>query len=239
LPVVVVAPNDRYAIVGKTGSGKTKFAIVLAAYFARTLPAPWEVHWIDTKNDPEDLRTLRQWGFRNIASQRDRQTSVLQNALYWYVEGSDEMYDEETVGQVQEICRRCYLQRYCVVCIDEYTQAVVSKQNPGPALKDIFTRGRGRNVGIIGLTQEPVYVPRQLLSQASHQVLFTVSYDYDVDYLRKIDKVYQPPGKLGDPYGFWWRWVDGQTETTYYPNQQEWFEQFEVAVPRQMEGANG
>lgn len=46
MPVAQLRPQDRYALVGKTRSGKTALAMVLAGTFARTLAAPWEVWWI-------------------------------------------------------------------------------------------------------------------------------------------------------------------------------------------------
>jgi hypothetical protein len=232
MPIATLRPNERYAFIGKTRAGKTQLAIVLAATFARALPAPWEVWWIDTKNDGKDIKTLRTWGFRNAASNQDRQTSLLQNALYYYVPASDDKFDPDTVEQVQAICSVAFRRRNVIVCIDEYTQAVVSQKNAGAALLNIFTRGGGRDVGIIGLTQEPVYVPRQLISQSTHQILLNVTYEYDIKYLKGIDPAYVPPRKLGDDYGFWWRWSDGSGELIYYPNQKIWYDQLEIALPR-------
>lgn len=228
-------PNDRYAFVGKTRSGKTQLAIVLAGTFALSLPRPWEVWWLDTKNDPKDLQRLREWGARNAASIEDQQTTTIPQFKYFYIEegGDAERHDPATVEQVQEICRMAYRRKHVLVCIDEYTQAVPSDRNPGSALRDIFARGGGRDVGIIGLTQEPVYVPRQLLSQATHQFLFSVSYEYDKKYLKNIYKDYRnPQEEMNDTWGFWYRWVDGGTPTEYYANQRVWYDSLFVAKPR-------
>ena len=232
MPIAQLKPNDRYALVGKTRSGKTMLAMVLAGTFARALPPPWEVWWLDTKNDPKDLKDLRKWGFRNAASEQDLTTSMIRNAKYFYIESNEEHYDPSTVEQVQEICRLAYSRKKVIVVIDEYVQAVPSQRNAGDALLNIFQRGGGRDVGLIGLTQEPKYIPRQLISQATHSVLLSVTYGYDVEYLQAIDKAYQSPNKLGDPYGFWWRWNDGGGELTYYPNQKVWYEQVKVAMQR-------
>ena len=237
MAVAQLRPMDRYAFVGKTRSGKTAMAMVLAGTFARVLPYPWEVWWVDTKNDPDDLRDLRRWGFRNAASLEDQKTSLITGAKYFYVVSGDVRFDPATVEQVQEICRKAYERKHVIVVIDEYVQAVPSQRNAGMALLNIFQRGGGRKVGIIGLTQEPCYVPRQLISQATHTVMFNVSYGYDVDYLKKIDKIYQRPINLGDKYGFFWRWNDGDAEMDYYPNQRVWYEQMRVALNREL--ANG
>lgn len=233
MPIATLKPNDRFAFIGKTRSGKTALAMVLAATFARALPVRWEVWWIDTKNDPKDLKALRQWGFRNVASEQDQQTSLLTNAKYFIVHSHNKDGEKtSTVEQVQAICEQAYDRKYVILVIDEYTQAVPSARSAGEALQNVFTRGGGRNVGIIGLTQEPVYVPRQLLSQATHQIMLSVTHGYDVEYLQKMEKAYQVPSKMGDPYGFWWKWTDGGAEITYYENQQVWYDQLNVAMPR-------
>lgn len=232
MAIAQLNPNDRYAFVGKTGSGKSQLAMVLAGTFARVLPPPWEVWWVDTKNDPDDIKTLRRWGFRNAADIQDQQTSLISGAKYFYVVSNDERFDPATVEQVQEICRQAYNRKTVIVVIDEYVQAVPSQRYAGEPLLNIFQRGRGRKVGLIGMTQEPKFVPRQLISQATHTVMMNVSYGYDIDYLKKIDKLYEPPIKLGDKYGFFWRWNDGGAEMDYYPNQRVWYDQLKVAMNR-------
>lgn len=233
MPVAVLNPNERYAFVGKTRSGKTALAMVLAGTYARALDPPWEVWWIDTKNDPKDLAALRRWGFRNAMSLEDRETSAVPNAVYFRVPSKDEEgYDISTVMQVQYILSMAYERGHIIVVIDEYVQAVPSKRSAGSALLDVFQRGGGKNVGIIGLTQEPVDVPRQLLSQATHLVLFTLTYEYDKQYITKMVKEYEPPIKMGEPHGFWWKWVDGDGEVTFFPNQKQWYDTVSIALPR-------
>lgn len=226
---------DRYAFVGKTGSGKTRTAIVLAATIAISHPEPWEVWWIDTKDVKEDIIQLRLWGFRNVASKKDRtQTGGLPNAIYYLVreETKDgKPVEDSVVNQCQQIFAAAYKRGHVLVVIDEYTQVVVSKQNPGAALTNIFSRGRGKEVGVMGLTQEPVFVPRMLLSQATHLVLFSLTFTADIDYIRKLYKEYVPPMKLGDRWGFYWGWIDGNGIFTYYPNQAVWYDSLNVAQP--------
>lgn len=240
MAIAELQPNDRYAILGKTGSGKTRLGIVLAGTWARVLAPPWEVWWIDTKNDPDDLKELRKWGFRNSASSKDQETTLLRNALYYIVPSKDkEGNDVSTVEQVQSILSAAYDRKNVLVVVDEYVQAVPSPRSAGKALLDIFQRGRGRKVGIIGMTQEPVYVPRQLISQATHQILFSVTHDYDIQYVKKMIPLYKVPStELKQKYGFYWRWVDGDGEITYYPNQKDWYDQVKVAIERTNLDAN-
>lgn len=231
MPVAKLKPNERYAFVGKTRSGKTALAMVLAGTFARTLSQPWEVWWFDTKNDPKDLAELRKWGFRNAASEEDRkpERGGLSNALYFIIK--EDKGGVSTVEQVQDLCDKAYKRKHVLVVIDEYVQACPSARSAGQDLLNLFQRGGGRNVGIIGLTQEPVYVPRQLISQATHICLLSLTYENDIKYARNICSVYTPPIKAGDPYGFYWSWVDGSGEWDYYENQAAWFSQLQAAKP--------
>jgi hypothetical protein len=226
-------PNERYAFIGKTRSGKTSLAMVLGGTFAMSLPAPWEVWWLDTKNDPADIRKLREWGFRNAASTSDRtETGGLPNAVYYLIKPV-KGEDDSVVKQSQQIIERAYERHHVLLIIDEYAQVIVSKQSAGQALLNVFQRGGGLNVGLIGLTQEPVFIPRQLISQSTHLVLFNLSYPRDIDYVRQFNKGYVQPGKVGYPYGFYWSWTDGPSgDFSFYENQRAWYNDLMVAQPR-------
>jgi len=226
-----LSPNDRIAIVGKTGSGKTQLAIVIASYFAQALSAPWEVWWIDTKGVEEDIKKLVDWGAVNGASDKhQKRAGGLRNFKYFCIES---VQGYSVVDQAQAKMQEAYDRTHVIVVVDEYTQVVVSNRTPGYALKDVFTRGRGRNVGLIGLTQEPVNVPRMLLSQASHLVLFTVTYPYDITYLRKLCGVYTPPQEQGDDYGFYWSHIDGTAKWAYYTDQAAWAKGLKIQLPKE------
>lgn len=235
MAVANISPNDRIGIVGKTGSGKTQQAIVLAANFARVLHSPWEVWWIDTKNDPSDLRKLRSWGFCNGSSDKDRQRpGAMRNALYFKIE---ETSGYDTVDLAQGKIAEAYERGHIILVIDEYTQVVPSVQNPGYALRNVFARGRGKQIGLIGLTQEPVFIPRMLLSQASHLALFSVTHTADIKYLKNLCPTYVPPVRQGDPYGFYWSHQDGSGQWAYYTNQKAWADSLKFAMPKRKEGS--
>jgi hypothetical protein len=230
----ILQPNDRYAFVGKTRAGKTALAMLVAAQFARALADPWEVWWCDTKDDPDDIEALRKWGARNYMSEQDQKTSKIGHKFkYWLIRPAPGL---SVIDQAQAIFQAAYEQRKVLVCVDEYVQVCPSSRNAGEALLNIFQRGGGRKVGLIGLTQEPVYVPRQLLSQATHLALLSLSHGYDIDYIQKMVREYKSPlQSMKDPYGFWWKWVDGNGEVVYYPNQSAWYDQLTVARPKNKE----
>lgn len=228
--IATISPEDRIAIVGKTGSGKTQQAIVLAYYFARNLHAPWEVWWIDTKGVREDINKLRKWGFVNGDSEKDQKRPyALRNAKYFLVRP---IAPYTVVDLAQAKIDEAYQRGHVIVVVDEYTQVVVSQRSPGYALDDVFSRGRGKKVGLIGLTQEPVNVPRKLLSQASHLCLFTVTYPYDIKYLKGMCSQYIPPQDRGDKHGFYWSHIDGSAKWAYYTNQAAWAKGLNFQLPR-------
>ena len=144
----------------------------------------------------------------------------------------------DVVPQVQFICRVAYNRTKVLVVIDEYAQVVLSRQNPGKALLNLFQRGGGRKSGLMGLTQEPVFIPRQLISQATHIAIFSLTYDYDIKYARRICPEYQVPLEMGDPHGFWWSWVDGRGDWQYYPNQSAWYEKARLQLNKPVIAVN-
>lgn len=237
--------SQRYAMIGKTRSGKTRFAIVIAGMYAQYLHPPWEIWWIDTKGDLDDLNALRSFGFRNGASKSDMQSrGSIPGAVYFHLEPTDYSDASSVINQAQLIfayaMQRSNADRLpfnnVLVVVDEYVAVVPSSRSPGSALKDILQRGGGMKTGLIGLTQEPVYVPRQLVSQATHIFLFNLTYEYDIDWVRKIYKGYEPPARRGDQWGFFHLYVDGssgggQQQVEYYRNQYEWFENVNIDVP--------
>lgn len=235
MAIANLSPNERYAIIGKTRSGKTQFAIVLASLFAQQLHAPWQVWWLDTKNDPKDIRSLRSWGFCNGADPRDMERpGALRNALYFVIKDTGG-YDAQALSQAK--IAEAYERGHVILVIDEYTQVIQSDRNEGYALRNVFARGGGKNVGVIGLTQEPVYIPRKLISQASHVGLFTVTYQPDIDYVKKYCNSYSPPLRQGYPYGFYWSHIDGGSQWAFYEDQKKWFDALNFALPKQPPGS--
>lgn len=211
--------------------------MVLASTFAMSLLGTrWEVWWLDTKGDRSDISKLRKWGFRNASSDEDRSTTGgLPNAIYYIIKPIQGEQDS-VIHQSQEIIEQAYKRTHVILVIDEYAQVIISKQTAGQPLLNVFQRGGGLNVGLIGLTQEPVFIPRQLISQATHLVLFNLTFQRDIDYVRQFYKPYVPPGRNGDPHGFFWSWVDGNNPSfSYYGDQKQWYDDLKVAMPKRLD----
>lgn len=208
---IVLSSSDRFALVGKTGSGKT-FASTLLATMLLPWPGyprprgqsknPWQIWFVDTKGDAKDARRLGEWGFRTVTRVPDDWPRVI-----YKIRPLDKSDELSVAKQVQQLCWTATQRGNVLVVIDEYTSCVLSSRSVGAGLKNIYARGRGLHVGSIGCTQEPVSIPRQLASQATHLFLFNVTYTYDIDWCNTLCPRYGdgPP----DVHGFWYRWLDG------------------------------
>lgn len=219
---IPLEPNDRYALVGKTGSGKTSFATVLAATLIPTYEGDWQAWWIDTKGDDKDLLRLKQWQFIHINSYKRDVPKKIQrhNRIYFPLRERDG--GPSIVVQAQQVIRDAMRRKKVLLIIDEYTHVIVNQRNPGRNLGNCFRTGRGIGVGLIGCTQEPVYVPRQLLSQAGHSFLFDLHYPPDIKYIRGVFEDYDRPEH---PHGFFTSHLDGRTGWRYYPDQRSWYDE--------------
>jgi hypothetical protein len=236
MAIANLAPNERYAFIGKTRSGKTQMAIVLASYFAQTLHSPWEIWWLDTKGDRKDLVKLRSWGFCNGADPKDQQrVGGLRNALYFIINDKN---GYNVVDQVQAKCQEAYERGNVIVVCDEYTECVVSIRSIGYGLDNLCARGGGKDSGLIGLTQEPVNIPRKLISQASHIALFNLTFPRDIKYAKEFYADYIPPKQRGDDHGFYWSHIEGSGSWAYYESQAQWFKGLKIAQPRPPKESN-
>lgn len=191
-------PSNRVVVVGTTGSGKTDFALRLGRVTALKCPPIWRVIFLDSKRDLRDERLAETLGYKrtklkDVKGSRDR-------LIYVPLESKNEGYP--ILEQAQQLFRYCYERRHVIIVVDEYTQCVPSEQNAGYWLKEIFQRGRGLYVGVIGCTQEPVKVPRLLFSQSSVRVFMNVEFPIDIKKLREWFGGYEPPFEAyGDEHG--------------------------------------
>lgn len=223
--------DQRTAIVGKTGSGKTSFAVVLATLMVPIHTGDWQVHWIDTKGDPKDIQRLKEYGFIHEQNWKRDVPKVYKrwNRIYWPIRDNPKA---STMTQVQALfghflrlaAKRSSGKAKVVVVVDEYLHAVPSRVSAGRNLEDAFKTGRGRGIGIIGLTQEPVNCPRLLMSQAGHMYLFNLHFPLDIKKVQEWFKGYEIPSLRGDRYGFWHSYLDGPPGWAYYRDQRNWHE---------------
>lgn len=205
---IVLSPAMRYAVVGKTGSGKTVFSVGLASLLVPPDDPHWQVWWLDSKLDPRDAQMLRRWGYGRKDCPARKHVRLTPDKGH-------------PVEQAQAYCDAALNRRNVLIVADEYKHITLSTRRAGEGIEGVHLRGRGLNVGMIGQTQEPVEIPRQLLSQSAHVFLFDVSYPADVKYARSLFSDYERPR---DPHGFFHGFIDGDAQWRYYPHAAAWHE---------------
>lgn len=199
------SPSDRIAIVGKTGSGKTWHSVALASLLVPIDSKSWECWWLDSKLDPRDGQMLKDWSFGAKKSARKHIKLDPKNG--------------EPAAQAQALCEAAMKRRNVLLVADEYAHIVLNTRSAGPGIKGVHLRGRGLNVGILGQTQQPVTIPRELLSQATHIFLFDLTYPRDLKMARELYDGYQRPP---DRHGFYHAHIDGDAKWRYYPHSKAW-----------------
>jgi hypothetical protein len=218
---IELSANDRYSIAGMTGTGKTAFATVLAHVLSTGFNPTQRVIWCQSKTDPLDLARLLAWGYKRVKITdlgRDK-------APKQFVFLADDPKQMPVNWRIQRIARWSLKRQHVLLVLDEWAHGVISVQNAGEDLKNLHKTGRGAMSGVVGLTQELAFIPRQLFSQAHHKVLFRMDYGPDIKIARELFKGYDPEAM--DRYGFWHRWSEGfgpAGKWHYYRDTNDWLE---------------
>jgi hypothetical protein len=156
-----IKSNDRIALVGATGSGKTFFAARLLAHTSRLVV-------IDPKN------TLRgKWGLGEWTRKSER---ALISGDPVRVRFSPEPGGE---WRYDRIIERVYMAGGCSLYIDEVYGVVQPGKKPPPYFTAVYTRGRELGIGVIAATQRPAWVPLFILSEANWFVAFRLMMEED------------------------------------------------------------
>lgn len=201
---IILSPSDRISVVGKTGSGKTVASVVIASLLVPADARKWELWWLDSKLDPKDGEMLRQWGFGRKSARKHIKLDPKNG---------------DPSSQAQAFCNAALKRKNVLIVADEYKHITVSARRAGSGIEGVHLRGRGLNVGMLGQTQEPCDIPRQLLSQASHVFLFDLTYPRDLKYAREMFPGYERPK---DRHGFYHAYIDGDATWRYYPSIAQW-----------------
>lgn len=214
---IELRPQDRYSIVGKTGSGKTLFTIALVCLLVHAHNEQgWEIWWLDSKRDPVDRKQLELWGFVDIDAPFWKRNTARKIITLDPAKGPVEW-------QAQQWAKRAIERGKVLLVADEYKQVSLSTRRAGPGLEDVHLRGRGLLCGLAGQTQEPCEIPRQLLSQATHLFLLNLTYPADIKYARTLYVDYEPPlQRYGDKHGLYYAHIDGDARWHYFPHVKAW-----------------
>jgi hypothetical protein len=183
-------PTDRTAIVGRTGSGKTVMAAFLLGE-ADIDRKPWIV--VDYKGERI---------FNDIEKQE--KTAITEIGVHDKIPSKPGLYvvrpipaqDDENIN---ELLWRVWEKGNAGVYIDEAHLLPSSD-----ALKANLVTGRSRRIPMIVISQRPVWVPREVFSEANHHVAFDLSRLDD----RKLVGEWVNSRDIGRISGFRSHWYD-------------------------------
>lgn len=212
---IITSLEDRWAIVGMTGSGKTTMAKKLLEHLRDAYPAA-RVYILDSKQAGD---------FDDVDGYRIKD-EVAPDVLH--TPGAVQIWQppDDDLDQYDAWFKKILLHRQpAIIKVDE-SASIIAKNGDAPEYyRKLNKLGRAFGVCLISLTQEAAYIPRTLLGQATHVVRFRLLDGYDV---KKIDKLVGRSKEdhgldLPDPYGFIHRRVDKALPGHYYKNHQEFF----------------
>jgi len=157
---LVIQPNERVAVLGMTGSGKT----FLAQQYARGYK---NVMVLDTKGT---------FKWDKVPVIRTLNELMKQGEGKFIYRPIDSEMNEDFYDAFFEFC---YKRRHTVVMVDELAQVMPSASNILPNWQNIMQRGRELNVGIINCTQRPRGVPKMMMSESEHTFCFRLKLEDD------------------------------------------------------------
>jgi DNA helicase HerA-like ATPase len=161
-----IKPNERVAIVGKTGSGKSYFARALLSG-ARRLIVCDAKGTLDAKSG---WNLTHKWkdGYKELAGGKNARVRVLA---------------PRTVDEWEQYFDDIYKLRDVIVYIDEMYGVGPASGSPG--LKALYTRGRELGIGVWACSQRPKHVPLYMFSEAEWVIQFQLRLATDIE--RMVD----------------------------------------------------
>ena len=156
-----IALNDRVAIFGGTGSGKS----ILAQVMFRTLPVEWWKVIIDitdsiieptalTFYDPEDIPWTKAYNLRFVP---------------------DVDYDLE--AQINALYLNIFYHGACWVWLDEANE-ITTAHHTAFGLRKVLLQGRKAFIGHLSATPRPADISKSIITQAQYLITFALV-DYD------------------------------------------------------------
>lgn len=206
---IQVTLQDRWLILGTSGSGKTLFSKELIRQLAQIWPTVPR-YILDSKMEDDFL------GWPGIIEQEDVPPPLRTGTQVWRP-----VYDN--LATYEEYFEQLLAQPGpAIIYVDETSSIANKRGESGVAFQKLLKQGRSKHKCFIGAAQETAYIPRQLVTQATHFVRFRLVGRYDPRYgnvlVGRDEKADEPRHK----YGFVYARSDRRAPTEY-ERYQEFF----------------
>jgi hypothetical protein len=181
--------NSRLFIAGATGSGKTFLA-------ERVLKPVRRLVVIDTKNELSegmDLQPANKRSWNKFERGRDVRIQVTPPIAK----------PDELIEWYDDIFKKIYVYRNCMLYIDEAGAVVSSANAYPPHLAAIYQRGRGLGIGAVASTQRPVFVPNFMLTESQYLFVFRLQLQEDRDKMASMMSA-EVKNRVSDEHGFYY-----------------------------------
>lgn len=172
---VVIQSNDRVAVVGKTGSGKTYLVKNLIwERFNSVIFYDWKwQHYkelnapvVHTIEDVEDALNDPQMANKFVYAPKRKGLDVWNRLCYL-------AWEETNIHLIADELKGVYQQNGWVAGITDYHE-------------NIMTRGRQRGVGMTNVSQRPKGIPLETMSEAEHLFVFKLNLRDDRNRIGEI-----------------------------------------------------
>lgn len=173
---IEIKSNDRVFVCGATGSGKTVFVKTALLHLYN------RVIFQDHKLENNDLLSK---GFVLVNTTNQVLEQMAANPLFKILYQPLSNNEQGYLDDFNRLCEIVYKTGNCALIVDEagyYTTAHSIEHYH----REIMTRGRSRGVGIVNLTQRPMWINNLLISEAQHLFVFVLNLDKDIQKLKGV-----------------------------------------------------
>ena len=207
-----VSLEDRWLILGTTGTGKTTFSKELLRHLFQFYPQT-PAYILDSKADND----FAKWHAGLVIS--DDPPDLIENGVQVWQPGIDDQgaYDAWFDAIL-------HAPGAAIVLIDEISSLKKGKGNEAPpGFQRLLKQGRSKGKTVINCTQEMAYNPRQIVTQTTHKVRFRMGGAFD---MREANKLIGREGSDPEPaheHGFFYRRADRLSALVEYHSYRDFF----------------
>lgn len=208
--------GEHWTIVGKSGSGKTRFAVGLMEYIRRQYP-DIKRYVLDSTSDGIS------GAFNPVYVEGDIPPGIARDSshtIVWQPDTDDlEAYD----AWLMRILKK---KEKCVVFLDETASLQTRSGEPIPGFIKILKQGRKHGITILNLSQETTKVPLSMFRQMTHYVQFRLLLGDTAEIVsarRLLAAGREHNLTPTNEHGFYYRNVPKSLPPVEYRNMQEYF----------------